>query len=108
MVHSRKAWYRLAMVDKDGSIRYSAIAAVSIQQVRCHARIYPTIVESNQVFIESNKKVGRVMIELVDMNGRIAQTEQRSLSVGRQSLGSMPQLHKQAAPILSALPAMAA
>lgn len=85
-VHSSKAWYRLAMVDKDGSIRYSAIVAVSIQQADA-IRIYPTIVESNQVFIESNKKVGRVMIELVDMNGRIAQTEQRSLSAGRQSFG---------------------
>ncbi|AXY72800.1 T9SS C-terminal target domain-containing protein [Paraflavitalea soli] len=85
-VQGGKTWYRLAMVDKDGSKRYSTIVVVSIQQADA-IRIYPTIVESKQVFIESNKRMGRVMIELVDMNGRIAQSEQRTLSAGRQTLG---------------------
>lgn len=84
-VSSSKAWYRLAMVDKDGSIRYSAIVAVSLQQADA-IRIYPTIVENKQVYIESSKKINRVMIELVDMNGRVLKSEQRTLSAGRQPL----------------------
>lgn len=84
-VHSSKTWYRLAMVDKDGSVRYSSMVAVSILQAET-IRVYPTIVENKQVFIESNKKINRAMVELVDMNGRIIQSEQRTLSAGRQSL----------------------
>ncbi|WP_315814892.1 PA14 domain-containing protein [Paraflavitalea speifideaquila] len=82
-VKSAKVWYRLAMVDKDGSIRYSTIVAVSLQQPDA-IRVFPTIIESKQVFIEANKRMNRVMIELVDMNGRIVQSEQRTLTAGRQ------------------------
>jgi hypothetical protein len=84
-VNSSKAWYRLAMVDKDGSIRYSAIVAVSLQQADA-VRIYPTIVENKQVYIESSKKINRAIVELVDMNGRVLKSEQRTLTAGRQLL----------------------
>jgi len=83
-VSSSKIYYRLAMVDKDASVRYSSILTVSVQQPES-VRVYPTVVENKQVYIESNKKVNRVKVELVDMNGRILQTEQRSLQAGRQS-----------------------
>ena len=84
-VNSSKVYYRLAMVDRDGSVKYSTVTAVALQQVNT-VRVYPTIVENKQVYIESNKKINRVQVELVDMNGRILQSEQRSLSSGRQSL----------------------
>jgi hypothetical protein len=84
-VNAGKAWYRLAMTDKDGSVRYSSIVAVSLQQADA-VRIYPTIVENKQVYIESNRKLNRVLVELVDMNGRVLQSEQRALPAGRQAL----------------------
>lgn len=90
-VNSSKVYYRLAMVDKDASIRYSAIISVSLQQADA-VRIYPTIVENKQLYIESNKKINRARIELVDMNGRVLRSEQRTLTVGRQplSLSGLP------------------
>ncbi len=65
--------------------RYSAMLLLSIKQPEA-IRVYPTIVESKQLFIESNQKVDRVIIELVDMNGRTAQSEQHPDCVGRQTL----------------------
>jgi hypothetical protein len=82
---SNKTWYRLAMVDKDGSVRYSALVVASIKQTES-IRIYPTLVENKQLFIESGKKINQVMVELIDMNGRVLQAEQRNLSVGKQTL----------------------
>jgi hypothetical protein len=84
-VSGSKVYYRLAIVDKDASVRYSTIATVSLQQAN-QVKVYPTIVENKQVYIESGKKLNRVQIELVDMSGRILQTEQRTLSAGRQTL----------------------
>lgn len=83
-VSSSKVYYRLVMVDKDGSAKYSTVVAAALQQAT-PVRVYPTIIENKQVFIESNKRINRVQVELVDMNGRILQSEQRSLSAGRQS-----------------------
>lgn len=80
-----KAWYRLAMVDQDGSVRYSKLAVVSIP-LTGGFRIYPTVVESNQVFVECAQKFNRAQVEWVDMNGRVLQTEQRSFATGRQTL----------------------
>lgn len=84
-INAGKVHYKLAMVDKDGSVRYSSIEVVSMQQTNA-VRIYPTVVENKQVFVESNKMMDRVLIEVVDMNGRILQSSQQSLIAGRQAI----------------------
>ncbi|WP_276483619.1 PA14 domain-containing protein [Paraflavitalea pollutisoli] len=90
-----KAWYRLAMVDKDGSVRYSTLVAVSIP-LTGGFRIYPTVVESNQVFVECATKLNRAQVEWVDMNGRVLQSEKRSFTTGRQVLSVPPTASKTA------------
>ncbi|MDF2191420.1 hypothetical protein [Paraflavitalea sp. CAU 1676] len=84
-VNGGRIWYRLAMVDNDGSIRYSVLASVMLQEIKA-MRVFPTIVENNQVYVESPANMNRALVEWVDMNGRLWKTEQRALVAGRQSL----------------------
>lgn len=84
-LNSGRIWYRLAMIDNDGSTRYSALTSVSVQLPQS-VRVYPTIAANNQVFVEAPANVNRARIEWVDMNGRLLKVEQKTLLAGRQQL----------------------
>lgn len=62
--------YRLAMLDKDGTIDYSPTVTVSLNMAAGTVKIYPTIVENGNLYIVTdNLKQGK--IEVYDMNGRL-------------------------------------
>lgn len=69
-VNGSVRYYRLAMVDMDGATSYSSIVAVKLESASGGVKIYPTVVESQAVFIEGIVKLGHVKAELFDMNGR--------------------------------------
>ncbi|MFT3827841.1 MAG: T9SS type A sorting domain-containing protein [Chitinophagaceae bacterium] len=77
-------YYRLAMVDKDGSINYSAVATLNSTTGTSSIKVYPTIVQNRTVNIESGN-INNGTIELFDLNGRLLQTENYSGS-GRKQL----------------------
>ena len=78
-------YYRLAMIDKDGTVTYSKVILLS-EQGGPKISIYPTVVESGTVFVESAQPVNQVKWELFDMSGRkLAQQEWAVLS-GRQQV----------------------
>jgi len=88
------AYYRLVMVDKDGSFTYSNIISLQLKSAQ-GVRIYPTVVENGTLFIEASGQINGARLELFDMTGRkLNEKDWASLS-GRQQVsidanGHMP------------------
>lgn len=80
---SANAYYRLAMVDIDGTIEYSSIVALSAKSNGA-TRIYPTIVENGNIIVENDSRRGTAKLEVFDMNGRMVFTKQ--ITGGRQQV----------------------
>ena len=86
-------YYRLEMVDRDGSASYSNIMSLILHQEKS-IRIYPTMVENGTLYVESTQSLAGVKLELFNMSGcRISEQDWASLS-GRQQAtlhsGSLP------------------
>jgi hypothetical protein len=77
------SFYRIQIVGKDGSINQTAVVQI-INSVITGTRIYPTIVQSNTLFVESDKNLREVKMEFFDLSGnKISETNLPSLN-GRQ------------------------
>lgn len=84
---SGNIYYRLAMVDKDGSVEYSTIEMVTVAATVQQAKIYPTIVKQGVLFVEADAATP-VKIDIYDMNGKHLLSQALS-SNGRQQV-SLP------------------
>jgi hypothetical protein len=78
-------YYRLEMVDIDGKKSYSAVASLPMQE-SVAIRIYPTVVENGQLFVQSPTAIPQARLELFDMNGQRLQVNDWSSLEGRQSV----------------------
>ncbi|HTE27458.1 T9SS type A sorting domain-containing protein [Flavitalea sp.] len=78
-------YYRLAMEDLDGSVTYSSIATVSINNIAAN-RIYPTVVNGKTIFLESTRSVEKANIDLYDMNGRKISSTNTKIVAGKQEI----------------------
>ena len=93
--YNGNVYYRLAMVDKDGSINYSRIISLSLSSDQ-KIRIYPTVVENNILFVESAQSVSSARLELFSMNGSKVSEKDWAVLDGRQQVsinagsGSLP------------------
>lgn len=72
-------YYRLAMVDLDGSIRYSTIQVISNTTTK-GIKVFPTVVENGRIMISSDKSLTGARIEIINMNGQVLQTSKWSSS----------------------------
>jgi hypothetical protein len=77
------AYYRLAMVDKDGNTAYSNILTLS-QKDGSGARVYPTVVENGSIYVETPSSSYQTRLELFDMSGR--KLTETSVTSGRQQV----------------------
>lgn len=66
---SGTTYYRIAMVDRDGSIEYSSVVVIAAKTSSA-ARIYPTVVENGNVTVETGSGNAQYKLEIIDMNGR--------------------------------------
>ena len=80
MVH-----YRLKMVDKDGRAEYSSVVTVSLNVKEGSVKIYPTLVESGNLYIETAEMMEQGKVEIVDMNGKIL-IAQNNITGNRQQI----------------------
>lgn len=64
------AYYRLAMVDRDGSTDYSTVIVLSAKAGSV-PKIYPTIVEGGSIYVETGTAREQVKLEVYDMNGKL-------------------------------------
>lgn len=78
-------YYRLAMVDNDGTIAYSATVHLE-NALSAGIKIYPTLVENNNLYIESGKAVNHTKAMIFDMNGRKLAEQTLENIQGRQSI----------------------
>lgn len=87
-------YYRLAMVDLDGTTTYSNIVTLSLHG-NATARIYPTLVESGNLYVETPAAVRQAKLEIYDMSGRKLQEKNWASLDGRvqvsvSSNGTLP------------------
>ncbi len=78
-------YYRLSMVDKDGTTTYSSVLELSAQSVH-NVKIYPTVVENGSAYIETPEPVNQARWELYDMSGRKLSQKEWGLLSGRQEV----------------------
>jgi hypothetical protein len=86
-------YYRLEMVDVDNKASYSSVLALPLRSQK-PVRIYPTVVENGNLFVESASTISQAKLELFDMNGRKLQEKDWSSLQGRQQVsvngGTLP------------------
>jgi hypothetical protein len=78
-------YYRLKLVDRDGSASYSGIVNLPMQTSGA-IRIYPTVVENGQLTVETPSEVNQAKLELFDMTGRKLMVQNWSQLQGRQQV----------------------
>lgn len=84
-VPANTVYYRLAMIDQDGTVTYSTIETVTLRAIT-GTKIYPTVVEDGQVFVETDRKANHAQVQLFDMNGRKLWQTAVNLNVVRKQL----------------------
>jgi hypothetical protein len=78
-------YYKLAMTDIDGTVTYSTIIRLQ-NTATTGIKIYPTLVENNNLYIETGKAINHTKAIIFDMNGKKL-TEQTLENIqGRQSV----------------------
>jgi hypothetical protein len=79
------SFYRVRVIGKDGSSNQTPVIQIN-NIVISGTRIYPTIVQNNILFIESDKNLRDVKMEFFDLSGnKISETNWSSLN-GRQNV----------------------
>ena len=80
------SYYRLQIVDRSGFSKYSDVVMVTNDDQVHGIKIFPTLVQNTNFFVETDKTLKNAKLELFDLSGKkISETEWASLS-GRQIL----------------------
>lgn len=78
------SFYRIKVIGKNGSTNLSPVIEITNSALE-GTKIYPTLVQNNMVFVESDKNLHSVKMEFFDLSGKkISETDWDSLN-GRQS-----------------------
>jgi PA14 domain len=85
--YNGNVYYRLELVDVNGNNSYSTVVSLPMKAtVSTAIRIYPTVVESGQLFVESATAISEAQLEIFDMNGQRLQVNDWSILEGRQQV----------------------
>lgn len=86
---NKPIYYRIKIVDNDGSVKYSNVLTVTIKATKTFiTKVYPTMVTKGTTVITElySEKATNVTIQLIDMNGRVLQQTNHQLIVGNNKL----------------------
>lgn len=75
-------FYRLRQVDIDGSISYSKVVTVKLQQANTGVKIFPTVTNTNVNFQISASEAGAVSVIVYDLTGKVRICINKSVSAG--------------------------
>jgi hypothetical protein len=79
------SYYRLQIVDRNGFSNYSDVIQISNRQIE-GIKIYPTVVNNTNLFVETDKPIRNAKLEFFDLSGKkIGETNWETLN-GKQSL----------------------
>lgn len=74
------SYYRVKVVGKNGNINQTPVVQINNSTVE-GTRIYPTLIQNNTVFIETNKNLRAAKIEFFDLTGKkISETNWETLA----------------------------
>lgn len=80
-------YYRVKMVDADGSFTFSTIVGVTLPQSAMAVRIYPNPARGSGFMVRFNNTVkGKVQIKLFDLSGRLVFAKQETVVNGRMQV----------------------
>lgn len=79
------SFYRVKVVGKDGITNQTAIIQISNSPIE-GTRIYPTAIQNNMVFVESEKNLRVVKIEFFDLSGNKISESNWDILNGRQTV----------------------
>jgi hypothetical protein len=69
------SFYRVRVVGKDGSSNQTPVIQINNSVIIIGTKIYPTVVQNNTLFIESDKNLRDVKMEFFDLSGnKISET----------------------------------
>jgi hypothetical protein len=79
------SYYRVKVIGKDGYINQSPVVQINNNAIE-GSRIYPTLIQNNMVFVESDKNLQSAKMEFFDISGKkISETNWETL-YGRQNV----------------------
>lgn len=86
---NKPIYYRIKIVDNDGSVKYSNVLTVTIKATKTFiTKVYPTLVTKGTTVIAElySEKATNITIQLIDINGRVLQQTNNQLTVGSNKL----------------------
>jgi hypothetical protein len=79
------SFYRVTVVGKDGSVNQTPVVQIT-NSIITGTRIYPTVIQNNMLYVESDKNLREAKMEFFDLSGnKISETNWASLN-GRQNV----------------------
>jgi small nuclear ribonucleoprotein (snRNP)-like protein len=85
-LQSTTIYYRLQIVDKDGSFTYSKIAAITINTITNTLSIYPNPVTNTMQVRLTNNTTATATLQITDMQGKVLQQQAISLQAGANTI----------------------
>jgi hypothetical protein len=89
--------YRLKLIDKDGTSKYSSAITVNATDAALNSlKLYPTIINDNTININFNQQgSGKATIKVLSVNGKILQQKTLDINAGTTTLKQqLPSLQK--------------
>ncbi|MCU0321225.1 MAG: hypothetical protein MUE72_02345 [Chitinophagaceae bacterium] len=86
---NKPIYYRIKIVDNDGSVKYSNVLTVTIKATKTFiSKVYPTLVTKGTTVIAElySEKATNITIQLIDINGRVLQQTNHQLMIGNNKL----------------------
>ncbi len=87
-LNSPQVYYRLKMLDKDGTARFSNVIVVTLKnEIITGLSLSPSVVQADYTIAQFEVgKAGMATIQIISANGQVVQQLKRSVNIGRNSL----------------------
>jgi len=79
------SFYRLQITDKDGTTTHSSIVQVLNDRIM-GIKIFPTIVQNSNLFVQSDKEIKNAKLEIFDLSGKKLSENNWEVLNGNQSV----------------------
>ncbi|MBC7652046.1 MAG: T9SS type A sorting domain-containing protein [Deinococcales bacterium] len=86
MPNAATVYYRLQMVDKDGSFTCSKVVSCQLSVVSKQLAVYPNPVKETLFVQILSSKADKITVQVTDMQGKVLQQEDMQVGVGNVSL----------------------
>lgn len=84
----KQVYYRLKLLDKDATYKYSPIVKIVLNKTNNHSFVYPTLLHAgeNIMIRYAAENAGTIHLQLIDADGKIIQQQSAGLLAGLQTI----------------------